>query len=158
MNETIEVYLELSERIRKLLAQNNVSVNDILRRENIDACISYAESPFFTNEDINTRNIVTKIAISAVSLHLLASAFVNVANALKNDSEIARETWFKLEPIINPKTGEILRDKKGEIIFNKIPQLELSQTRSQESKTEVKLAILRVLSISFKSEDKENNE
>jgi hypothetical protein len=46
MNDLIEIYLELSEEVRKLLAQNNVSINDVLRRANIDADIYYAESPF----------------------------------------------------------------------------------------------------------------
>jgi hypothetical protein len=96
MNDTIEIYLELSEEIRKLLAQSNISINDVLRRANIDADISYAESPFVADEAVKTRDIVTVIAVSAVAFSLVAPALVKIINALKNDAEIARETWFKL--------------------------------------------------------------
>jgi len=40
MNDLIEIYLEISEEVSKLLAQNNISINDVLRRANIDADIS----------------------------------------------------------------------------------------------------------------------
>ncbi|MDD5630983.1 MAG: hypothetical protein PHI13_02995 [Methylococcales bacterium] len=155
MNDQIEIYLELSEEVRKLLALNNISINEVLRKANIGADISYAESPFVTDEAVKTRDIVTVIAVSAVAFSLVAPAFVKIINSLKNSPEIARETWFKLEPVINPKTGEVLRDKKGELIFNKVPQLEISQIRPQESKSEVKLDIFNVLKISLSSEDKE---
>lgn len=155
MNDVKEIYLELSEEIRKLLAQNNISIKDVLRRENIDADISYAESPFAADGTIKTRDIVTIIAVSSVAFSLVAPAFVKIINELKNDPEIVRETWFELEPVIDPKTGEVLRDKKGEPIFNKIPQMEISQIRPQKSKAAVKLDIAKVLKIDFSSEDKE---
>lgn len=155
MNDTIEIYLELSEEVRKLLAQNNISVNDVLRRANIDADISYAESPLATDEAVKTREIVTVIVVSAVAFSLVAPALVKIINALKNDSEISRETWYELKPVINPKTGEALHDKKGNPIFNKVPHLELSQAKQKDTKTNVKLDIAKILSISFSTEDKD---
>lgn len=155
MNDTIEIYLELSQEIKKLLAQNNISENDILRRAGIDADVSYAESPFVTDENFKTRDIKTIIMVSAVSLSLIAPAFVKTINALKNDAEIARETWYELKPVTDPKTGEVLRDKNGEPFFNKVAHLELSQARLKETKEEIKLDTTKKgLSISFSTEEK----
>jgi hypothetical protein len=155
MNGTVEIYLELSEEVRKLLAQNNISINDVLRRANIDADISYAESPIATDETVKTREIVTVIAVSAVAFGLVAPALVKIINALKNDAEITRKTWYELKPVVDPKTGEALRDKKGNPIFNKVPHLELSQAKQKDTKTNMKLDIAEVLNISFGTEDKE---
>lgn len=155
MNDTIEIYLEFSEEVGKLLTQNNISINDVLRRANIDADISYAESPFVTEDGFATRNVVYKIAVSAVALALLAPAFVDAVNKLKNDPEIVRETWYELKPVTDPKTGKHLHDKKGNHTFYKVPHLELSQAKQKDTKTEIKLEIPKVLSISFSTEDKD---
>jgi hypothetical protein len=62
-----------------------------------------------------------------------------------------------IEPVTDPKTDEVLRDKKGEIIFNKVPQSIVTEPspKDKHTKSEIKLGIFKVLNISFKLEDKE---
>lgn len=158
MPDPVKIYLELSTEINRLLLQNNLGIHQVLQRADIDADIAHTESLLIGDETVNTRNIVTTIAISAVSLSLVAPALINVINALKNDAEVVRETYFRLEPVVDPKTGEVLRDHQDNPIVNKVPQSELSQVRPQHSKTKVSLDIANVLHLGFSFETKEFNE
>jgi len=155
MNDTIEIYLELSEEVRKLLAQRNTSINDVLRRADIETDIRYVESSFENTEGVTTRDVKTILIVSAVALALIEPAIVDFINVSKNDAERTSVVWYEMKPAVNPKTGDVLRDKKGELILNKIPHIELSQSYPVEEKQAVKLDIPKILSISFSSESKE---
>jgi len=155
MNDTIQIYLELSEDISKLLEQSNLSINDVLRRANIETDIRYVESSFEDTEGVTTRDLKTVLIVSAVSLALIAPAIENVVNVLKNDAERTSVVWYELKPAVNPKTGDVLRDKKGELILNRIPHIELSQSYPVEETQNIKLDISKGVSFSFSSESKE---
>lgn len=154
MDET-KIYLELSDEVQKVMAQKGISLATILQRKGIDAQISYGEIPTPPKNGIKTRDLATIIAVASISAIPLALAIKEFLNALRKGKDVVRAEYYRLEPVIDPLTGEILRDKDGNPIMNKVPQFELSQARPKHVKEEFRIEGPLHLSISFKTETNE---
>jgi hypothetical protein len=150
MNEELKIYLDLSEEVSKLLEDNNFSINDVLRRANIDAKISTANSPFVSSDPANTKDILTVILVSAAAFRLVAPAFVELIETIKNAPKIVRTTYYKSEPVLDPTTGEVLRDNNGDPVLDKVPKLLLGPVPKVISSEE-----FDVLGISIKSKNED---
>ena len=131
-----KIYLELSDEVQKIITQSGMSVDTVLRRAGIDTEITYGESPLQLEQGVKTRELATIIAVSAISAVPAAIALAKLIKSLRKETVIAK--YYKLEPVLEPKTGEVLRDKKGNPVMNKIPHFEVTETRAKQIKEEFK--------------------
>ncbi|HEX7974650.1 MAG TPA: hypothetical protein VF498_09600, partial [Anaerolineales bacterium] len=76
------IYLDLSDDVQQLLSDNRISIEDILRRENIAADISYAVMPFETESGARSKDVVTVILASSAAALLISYAISKVLSEI----------------------------------------------------------------------------
>ncbi len=112
MNETT-IYLDLSENIERLFAENNMDISDFLKSKNINGSISYGAYPYQFNVGERDKKI-RPILIVAGGITLATVAF-SISNLL--------ETIYHRPHFVEYHEIRELRDANGNIVYddNKTP-------------------------------------
>jgi hypothetical protein len=93
MSDT-KIYLDLSEEIQQLLADNETSIADILQDENIEVSdITAGVMPQESEEGARTREVVTIILASSAAVAVIGFTISNVLNTLKSPGGSAIDTF-----------------------------------------------------------------
>jgi hypothetical protein len=108
--ETAKIYLDLSEDILAWMADNGLSIEDVLEKEGIDAEVVEGVIPVDGQSGGRTKNVVPIILASAGGASAILFA---VSHCLKTWlNRPIYESWEELEEI-RDENGKIMVDKDG---------------------------------------------
>jgi hypothetical protein len=118
MSET-KIYLDLSSEIQELLADNEISIADILQQENIEVTdITEGVMPQESEDGARTRDLVPIIVASAALVAEIGFAISQILNALKLQNSTkkytARVKYSKNEVFIEFTYEEKLSESKDD--------------------------------------------
>lgn len=148
-----KVYIELSSDIEELLANNQVTLADILQKENIEADVLSGAVPYQQEGGAKTKSIVPIILASAASISLITFAIANFLKAWHQKPYFVE--YDELEPIKNDDGTFLLNDKK-EPYMQIVKKHKLMETDKVNNKMDFEISYknLTDIVIRFKSEDK----
>jgi hypothetical protein len=128
--ETTEtkIYLEFDDEVQKILADNNLRIEDILKEEGIEASVAFGNSPY-QEDGARTKDLVTIILASSVLVPSIAYSISKVLNVLSSWPCIVK--YYDYEEIRDAK-GDVLLDKEGKPIFKKVMKHEILQPKKSQ--------------------------
>jgi hypothetical protein len=129
-------YLELSDEIEELLSDNQISIEDILQNENIDADVTYGILPYQVEEGARDKKIIHIIIASSVATLPISFAFSNILNTIYNKPYLVEINKFE---VLKDENGKIILDKEGQPIFKPIKIYDLLQPRKEDISNELEL-------------------
>jgi hypothetical protein len=146
-------YIELSSDIEELLANNQVTLADILQKENIDADVLSGAVPYQQEEGVKTKEIVTIILASSASIAIITLAITNFLKAWHQKPIFVE--CDELEPIKNDD-GTILLNDNGEPYLRIVKKHKMIEPDKIKNKMDFEISYknLTDIVIRFKSEDK----
>jgi hypothetical protein len=130
---TTKIYLEISDEIQGILADNGLSVEDILRQEAIEATVTHGVPPYQSEEEARTKDVVTIILAASVAIPAIGFAISQVLNTL-HDKPYFVEYYENVE--LRNEKGKILTDKDGNPLFKTVKRHELLEPRKENQKRE----------------------
>ena len=128
-----KIYLELSDEIQGILADNALSVEDILRHESIEATVTHGKPPYQSEVGARTKDMVTIILASGVVIPAIGFAIAQVLNAIQ-DKPYFVEYYENVE--LRNNKDEILIDKDGNPIFKTVKRHELIEPKKENQRRE----------------------
>ena len=131
MSDT-KIYLELSPELEGALADNGLSIQDILQREAIEVTVTEGVLPLQTEDGARTKDIVTIILASSVAVAAIGFAVSQVLGTVY--SRPHKVEYYENVELYNKK-GKILTDKKGRPIYKTVKRIELLEPTRQNRKT-----------------------
>lgn len=102
-----KIYLELAKEIEELMADNEISIEEILEREHIEAEVTSGVVPYQSEEGARTKDIVTIILASSAAVAAIGFAFSQVLHEVSNKPHL-----------IEFYENEELRDADGKILID----------------------------------------
>ncbi len=154
--DTAKIYIELSNDIREWMADNSLSMEDILEKEGIDATVQPGMIPCADEHGSRAKDVVPIILQygGAVSAVLFA-----VSHFMKTWlNRPVYETWEELEEI-RDKDGNVLLDKKGNPQMKTVRKHVLSEPGKSDKKEKIDLnAGLKGIIMKLSSEEKQVRE
>ena len=89
-----KIYVDLSKEIQQLLADNEMSITDILQRENVDFNqVTFETMPEQSEEGARTRGLVPLILASSAAVSAIGFAISKVVNSLKPTGDDTIDTF-----------------------------------------------------------------
>jgi hypothetical protein len=93
MSDT-KIYLDLSTEIQELLADNEISIADILQQENIDVSdVTEGVMPQKSEDGTRTKDLVPIILAGSAAVTAIAYAISKILNALNPQSNSKKYTF-----------------------------------------------------------------
>jgi hypothetical protein len=143
------IYLEFDEGVQKVLADNNLRIEDILNEEGIDAKVTFGTSPY-QEEGARTKDLVTIILASSV---LIASIGYSISKVLNVFSAWPHIVKYYVYEELRDNRGNVLFDKEGKPIFKKVMKHEILQPkRSQKDQYNANFDFANGMAMGFTSE------
>jgi hypothetical protein len=128
-----KIYLELSDEIQGILADNGLSIEDILQQEAVEATVSHGVAPYQSEEGARTKEVVTIILASSVAVAAIGFAISQVLNSIHDKPYFVEYD----EPVeLRDENGKVLKDREGKPIFKKIKRHELLEPRKNNRQTD----------------------
>ena len=131
MSDT-KIYLELSDEIQGVLADNGLSVEDIMQRESIDATVTYGVPPYQSEEGVRTKDLVTIILASSVLVPAIGFAISQVLRTLHDKPHFV---GYYENVELRDEKGKILRDKDGKPVTKPVKRHEVLEPREENRET-----------------------
>ena len=153
MEETT-IYLELSEDIEELLSENDISIEDILERENIEANVSGGVAAYQSEEGARTKDVVTIILAGSAAVAAISFAISQVLHEIYNKPHFV-EICENEE--IRDAEGNIMFDKDGKPQFKPVKRYELIEPQKKRE-LEFSVGLKNGVVIKVKSEGKTTQE
>jgi hypothetical protein len=151
MNET-KIYLELSDEVQQLLADNQITIEDILRTENIDAEVTYGVLPYQLEEGARTKKLVPIIIGVGIVVLPVSLAVSQVLSTINNKPHIV-EIYDPQQ--LKDSKGNILLDKDGRPLYKLVKKYELIEPRTKKNQElEIQVSLENGVVLKFKSEEK----
>jgi hypothetical protein len=107
---TSRIYVELSPDIQEWMADNGVSIQDILKKENIDADVEAGVSPFSDESGARTKDVLPMILVNAASISTVLFA---ISHCLKTWLDRPIYSIYEEAEEIRDKDGNVLLDEQG---------------------------------------------
>ncbi len=151
--ETTKIYVELSDDIREWMADNGLSIEDVLEKEGVNATVESGVIPLENDEAGRTKNIVSIILADAAAVTVTLIAISHCMRSWLNRP--IHETWDELEEI-RDKEGNVLLDKKGKPIMKTVRKHVLIEPGKSDKKEKISLnAGLKGLIFGISTEEKQ---
>jgi hypothetical protein len=152
MSET-KIYLELSNEIQELLADNDLSIKDILQREEIDAIVTQGIPPFQAEDGARTKDVITIVLAGSFAVAAISFAISQVLNTLHHKPYFV-EYYENVE--LRDAKGSVLKDREGNPLFKTVKRHEILEPskENQKKEFEAKFSLVNGIVIKFGSEEK----
>jgi hypothetical protein len=142
------IYLELDSETRKVLADNDLSIEDLLEKNEIEARVIFGILPFYEN-GARSKDLVPIILASSIAIASIGYAISNVLNSLSNMSHFVQ--YYENVELRDPK-GNVLFNKEGKPLFKQVLKNEIHQPRtSQEEQYQANFDLTNGLIVKFNS-------
>jgi hypothetical protein len=150
------IYIELSPELEGALADNYLSIEDILRRDGIEATVTSGVLPVQTEEGARTKDVVTIIIASSVLVASIAWSISHVINTI--NSRPHKVEYDALEPLRDAE-GNPVFDAYGEPILHKVKRFELLvPDQRQKAEYEANLDLVEgSIAVKFTSEQEKQD-
>lgn len=130
------IYLDLSDDVQQLLSDNRISIEDILRRENIAADISYAVMPFETEAGARSKDVVTVILASSAAALLISYA---ISKVLSEIAGMPHYVKISVPEEVRDANNNVLLDQDGKPIFKLVEKYKILEPRASVHQDETSL-------------------
>ncbi len=124
-----QIYLDLQPEIQQLLNENGLSVDEILRQQNIQAKVKYGVVPDAPETDARSKDPVLIILASAGLVLAVSSAISQVLHTLQRKPQLVE--YYELAEI-RDINGNIQLDKKGKPQLKRVKKYELLEPRKED--------------------------
>ncbi len=151
--ETAKIYVEFSDDIQEWMADNGLSVEDILEKEGIDADVEHDIIPV-EKDGSRTKDVVPVIILASGGA--LTSVLFAVSHCMKIWlNRPIYTSWEELEEI-RDKDGNVLLDKKGNPQMKTVHKHFVNEPGKSDKKEKIDLkAGLKGLIMKIGSEEKQ---
>lgn len=150
---TTKIFLELSSDVQGALADNGLSVEDVLEQNSIEATVTQGVLPAQLEEGARTKDVVTIILASSTAIAAIGFAISQVLNTIHNKPHVV-EYYENIE--LRDADGQILKDKKNNPIFKVVKRQEILEPQKHERKMnfEASFDLTNGIVMKFGSQDK----
>jgi hypothetical protein len=152
-----KIYLDLSEDIRFLFEENQISLEEELTNSGIDHKLTH-ESPSYMEEDSGrTKDLVVVIVAASTAVLAISFAVSEIIGTLQRKPHVIE--IHSIEEIKDSE-GNIVRDAQGCPLFKTVKRYELLQPRREDKAKEFELhfGLKEGLVIKVRSEEKQLSE
>jgi hypothetical protein len=132
------IYLELSPELQQLPNDNSLSVDDILRQQNIPAEVSYSILPDEPEAGARSKDPVMMILASAAVVLAVGAAISRVLHTFQRRPQLVE--YYELVELKDSE-GNILRDQKGKPQLKRLKKYELLEPRKEDSNQSVDIGL-----------------
>jgi hypothetical protein len=129
MSDT-KIYLDLSDDIQQLFYDNKISINDVMRQENIDSTISYGIIPGQEREGERSKDLTTIILASSAAVIAIGTAISQIIRTLQRKPHLVK--YIELIELRDAE-GNIILDLAGKPQFKQITKYELLEPRKEDT-------------------------
>ena len=149
-----KIYLELPPELEQLLNDNDLSVDEILRQQNVPAKVTYGVLPDEPEAGVRSKDPAMIILASAAMALAVGSAISRVLRTLQRRPQLVE--YYELVELEDSK-GNVLLDKKGKPQLKRLKKYELLEPRKEDSNQslEINLNPANGLVIKFGSAEKQ---
>jgi len=125
-----KIYLDLTEELQQLLSENQTSIADILKHENIEAKFAYGKIPDYEDQEGRSKDVVTIILASSAAIVAIGIAISIVLHTLNRKPHLVQ-----VEELVELRDagGNLLLDATGTPQFKRIKKYELLEPRPEDS-------------------------
>ena len=149
-----KIYLELSDEILGVFADNGLNIEDILQQEAIEAAVTYGIPLCQSDNGARSKDVVTIILASSIAIPAIGFAISQILNTLHNKPYFIEY----YEPVeILDKEGQVLKDDDGKPLFKVVKRHELLEPKTENQKRafEASFNLTNGLMIKFGTQEKE---
>jgi len=149
-----QIYFDLVPEYLQLLNDNDLSIQDILRQQNIEAEVIYGISPEEIEKGIRSKDPVMIVLASTAAVLAIGTAISKVLHTLQRRPLLVE--YYHLVELRDAK-GNILMDNEGKPLLKRQKKYELIEPRKEDSSLslEVGMTQSKGLVIKFCSTDKQ---
>jgi hypothetical protein len=149
-----QIYLELAPELQQLLNDNGLSIDDILRQQNLQAEVTYGVLPDQPETSARTKDPVLIILASSAAVLAVGSAISQVLRIVFHRPHVAE--YYELVELKDAK-GKVLLNKKGKPQLKRVKKYEILEPRKEDSSqhTEVSWNTVNGLVLKFGSAEKQ---
>lgn len=126
-----KIYLEFDETLQQVMADNQLTISDILRQESIQASVISGLAPFQNENGARSKELVTIILASSVLIGSIGFVISRVLNEYYHRPIIER---YYENVALRDESGNVLLDKEGNQIFKIEKRREMIQPREMNGK------------------------
>lgn len=148
----IPIYIELSDDVAEIMADNRLSIEDILHQEGIDATVSSGMLPVQTEEGARSKDIVTIVTAGSILISAIAFAISKVISAIANRPQ--RVEYDELVELRDAEGNIITDDYYGKPLFKRVKRVALL-TPAQKSEFEATFDPANGITMKISSEQEE---
>jgi hypothetical protein len=152
-----KIYLDLSDDIRFLFEENQISLEEVLTNSGIDHKLTY-ESPFSLEEDNGrTKNLVVVIVAASTAVLAISFALSEIISTLQRKPHVIE--IHNIEEIRDSE-GNIVKDVQGRPLLKAVKKYELLEPRREDKikEFEIHFNIKDGIVIKVRSEEKQSPE
>ena len=150
--ETAKIYLDLSEDILAWMADNGLSIEDVLEKEGIDAEVVEGVMPVDGESGSRTKEVVSIILANAAAVTAILFAVSRCMRTWLNRP--IYESWEELEEI-RDEDGKVMLDKDGNPMMKMVRKHVLVEPGQGETREKIDLkAGLKGLVLNMNTEEK----
>lgn len=124
-----KIYVELSEELQGVLADNALNIEDILNQANLDTEVTYGLAPYQKEDGSRSKDVVTIILATSVAVPAVAFAISHILKSLYQKPHFV-EYYENIE--MYDAKGKLLKDKDGRPIYKLVKRYELIEPQKQE--------------------------
>lgn len=148
------IYVELPEEVQQIFAENETSINQILRDNSIDVEVRQDVAPYKEEDGATSKDLVTLIFAGSTALASITHAITSIMNTLYK-----KPYWIEYDELveIRGKDGNVLLNKKGKPIFKTVKKFELVEPRKENKSYsfESMFSAVKGIVLKVKNEEKE---
>jgi hypothetical protein len=133
-----QIYLDLSPELQTLLNDNGLSIDEILRQQNIPAIVTYGVFPDDLEVGARRKDPVIIILASAAVVLAVGSAISQVFRTLQRQPQLVE--YYELVQLKDAK-GNIILDKKGKPQLKRVKKYELLEPCKEDSKQNLEITL-----------------
>jgi hypothetical protein len=133
-----QIYLELPPELQQLLSDNGLSVDEILRQQNIPAEVTYGVLPDELEAGTRSKDPAMIILASAAAALAVGLAISQVLHTLQRQPQLVE--YYELVELKDAK-GNILLDKKGKPQLKRVKKYELLEPRKEDSNQSLEIGL-----------------
>lgn len=128
-----KIYVELSPEIQEWLADNRLTIEDLLDEKNIAAEVTYGEAPYQIEDGVQTRDIVPIILAGS-------AAVISISIALSQILETLYSKPILMETFDIQASRDV--DRYGRPLLKLVKRYELLEPRQEEKTKEIEVSFL----------------
>jgi hypothetical protein len=133
-----QIYLELPPELQQLLNDNRLSIDEILRQQNVPAEVTYGVLPDEPEANTRSKEPVMIILASAAVALAVGSAISQVLRTLHRRPQLV-EYYELVEK--KDANGNVLRDRKGNPQLKRLKRYELLEPRKEDSNQSLEIGL-----------------